>query len=399
MSGSGGVTATPAERQVRALYFSYFAYVGTLSPYLSLYLEASGYSVAAIGLLLAVPQAMRIFAPPLWGALADRSGLGGRLLVAGAALTTLFVLLLPWAVAHGQAMTLVLLAALFLASAGITPIAEATALSLAGGDAGRYGSMRLWGSIGFVIAVVVVGPALDLTGALALPWFLAAITGGIVLVGLRLAALAGPPRTAPASRLRSRLRERAVAAFFVANFLMLFAHAALYVLFSLYLQRHGYSKSAIGLFWAISVLAEIALFRWQSVLFNRFSAVGLFAFSIGVAALRFALVGVSGGGLWLLLVSQLLHAITFGLHHSASMALLHRWFGPAQQGRAQALFVTIGYGCGGTLGGLAMSAIWENVSPEAAFAGASLAAGAGCLFALACAERGTGRGPAEEPSP
>src|SRR5690606_23070827 len=149
MSVAGGAAAIRAERQVRALYFSYFAYVGTLSPYLSLYFEASGYSVAAIGLLLAVPQAMRIFAPPVWGLLADRSGLGGRLLVASALLTTVFVILLPWAVAQGQAMTLALLAALFLASAGITPIAESTALALAGGDAGRYGAMRLWGSVGF----------------------------------------------------------------------------------------------------------------------------------------------------------------------------------------------------------------------------------------------------------
>jgi PPP family 3-phenylpropionic acid transporter len=398
MPAPGGVTAARAERQVCALYFAYFAYVGTLSPYLSLYLEASGYSVAAIGLLLAVPQAMRIVAPPLWGLLADRSGLGGRLLVAGASLTTVFVLLLPWAVAHGQAMAFVLLAALFLASAGITPIAESTALSLAGGDAGRYGAMRLWGSVGFVIAVVAVGPALDLAGARALPWFLAAIAGGIVVVGLRLAGLAGPPRVATGPRLRSRLRERAVAAFFVANFLMLFAHAALYVLFSLYLQRHGYSNAAIGCLWAVSVFAEIALFRWQSFLFHRFPAAALFAFSIGVAAVRFALVGASEGGLTLILVSQLLHAITFGLHHSASMALLHRWFGPARQARAQALFVTIGYGCGGTLGGLAMSGIWENLSPEAAFAGASLAAAAGCLFALACADRGPGRREAEEPS-
>ncbi len=396
MVGPGGAAAARAERQVRALYFCYFGYVGTLSPYLSLYFEASGYSVAQIGVLLAVPQALRIFAPPAWGLLADRTGAAGRLLVASALLTTLFVVLLPWAAARGQAATLLLLAALFFASAGITPIAESTALGLAGGDPGRYGAMRLWGSVGFVVAVVVVGPALDLTGATTLPWYLAAIAGGIAVVGLRLAGLAGPPRTAPAVRLRTRLGERPIVAFFVANFLMLFAHAALYVLFSLYLQRHGYSKTAIGLFWAVSVLAEIALFRWQSVLFSRFSATTLFAFSIGIAALRFALVGVSAGGLALLVFSQLLHAITFGLHHSASMALLHRWFEPAQQARAQALFITIGYGCGGTLGGLAMSAVWENDSPEMAFAGASLAAAAGFLVALACADRSAGRDQAEE---
>jgi len=398
MPQPGAAAAASAERQLRALYFSYFAYVGALSPYLSLYFEASGYTVAPIGVLLAVPQALRIVAPPVWGMLADRGDSAGRLLVASALFTGCFALLLPWGAASGQLASLVLHALLFFASAGINPIAEATALAIAGGDAGRYGGMRLWGSVGFVVAVVAVGPALDLGGARLLPWILAAIAGGIALAGLRLAGRAGPPRTAPAVRLRSRLRERPVAAFFVANFLMLFAHAALYVLFSLYLQRHGYSRTAIGLFWALGVVAEIALFRWQAILFARHSAAGLFAFSIGVAALRFALVGASAGGLVLLVFTQLLHAITFGLHHSASMALLHRWFEPAQQGRAQALFVTIGYGCGGMLGGLAMSAVWEHVSPEAAFAGASLAAAAGCLVALACADRTAGRDQAKEPS-
>ena len=85
-----------------------------------------------------------------------------------------------------------------------------------------------------------------------------------------------------------------------------------------------------------------------------------------------------------MLVSQLLHAITFGVHHSAAMALLHRWFEPGEQGRAQALFITLGYGIGGSIGGLAAGWWWDHVAPAWAFYSAALAAALGWLAVAAC---------------
>jgi len=188
-------------------------------------------------------------------------------------------------------------------------------------------------------------------------------------------------------RLRDRLRQTHIAAFFLANFLMIFAHASYYVLYSLFLEEQGYSKTAIGALWTLGVVAEVALFRWQRHLFDRFAALSLLGFSIGVAALRFVLIGASGGALWLLLVAQLLHAITFGLHHSAVMKILHQWFDVQQQARAQALYVTLAYGLGGALGGLVVSALWVQVSPAGAFFGAGLAAAIGTVFAVVAIRR------------
>jgi len=125
------------------------------------------------------------------------------------------------------------------------------------------------------------------------------------------------------------------------------------------------------------VLAEIVLFRVQRPLFERFGALPLLSFSLAVAALRFALIGWGGASLVLIVVTQLMHAVTFGVHHSAVMALLHRWFAPAQQGRAQALYAVTGYGLGGSLGGLGASLLWDGVSPAAAFYGAAVAAALG----------------------
>src|SRR5690606_29412653 len=141
----------------------------------------------------------------------------------------------------------------------------------------------------------------------------------------------------PAISIAERLAERGVQAFFASAFLMMFAHAALYAFFSLFLVELGYSKTAIGLLWALGVLAEIAVFWFQRGLFQRYSALRLLDASLLAAALRFTMIGLSAAWLPALLLAQLLHALTFGVHHSASIATLQHWFDPSQQARAQAL--------------------------------------------------------------
>lgn len=356
---------------VRALFFAYFAFIGIFSPYLSLWFDSRGLSIGQIAVLMSLPQLLRIVAPPFWGWLADRFGYRIALL-RGSALASLGVLLLfPFA---GGAPTLaVLMLLLFFLTAAQMPIGETIALDLARGDAGRYGRMRMWGSVGFIVTVLGAGPLLDRFGLAALPWLMAGAMA--LLVGVTLRLPEQPLQRAPrrGASLGQRLREPAVLAFLASAFLMVFAHAALYSFFSLFLERHGYSTTAIGAIWAIGVVAEIALFMLQRHLFDRLSAMRLLAFSFLVCGLRFAMIGASEGALWVLVWAQLMHAATFGLHHSASMAVLHRWFEPAQQGRAQAAFIVVAYGLGGSVGGLTAGWLWEHLSPTAAFFGAALA--------------------------
>jgi PPP family 3-phenylpropionic acid transporter len=368
---------------VRALYFAYFAFVGIVSPYLSLWLDARGLSIAEIAVLMALPQALRIVAPPFWGWLADRGGRRVALLRAASIAALAVLLAFPLAsrtVEYGAAML-----ALYFLTAAVMPIGEAIALDLSGGDAGRYGRLRLWGSVGFVVTVLAGGPLLDAFGIGALPWLMVATMALLAAVTLRLPDRPAPRAARAAMPVRDRLREPAVVAFLASAFLMVFAHAALYSFFSLFLERNGYGTTAIGAIWGIGVAAEIALFTMQRRLFDRLSAMRLLAFSFLVSALRFAMVAASGGALWVLLWAQLMHAVTFGLHHSASMAVLHRWFEPSQQARAQAAFIVVAYGLGGSIGGVAAGWLWEHVSPSAAFAGASVAGFAGWVTVVLAA--------------
>ena len=67
-----------------AYYFAYFTYAGALVPYFSLWLAAQGYGAAQIALVLAMPQLARVFAPSLWGWLADHTGRQREIVVFGA---------------------------------------------------------------------------------------------------------------------------------------------------------------------------------------------------------------------------------------------------------------------------------------------------------------------------
>lgn len=381
---------------IAAVLFCYFALVGGTSPYLSLYLDDLELPVEAIGVLMALPQFIRVVAPPVWGWLSDRSGWRVRLLRATALVAATAIIALPWAGPQAAGL-FVALAVQYFALSAHGPVLESLVLGLAAGDAGRYGRIRLWGSIGFISAVLGFGWLLDRIGIGRLPLLMAGL--GCLLVASSFTLVEHPvPRrgTAPAGQ-GGRLASPPAIAFFASAFLMIFAHAALYGFLSLYLAGHGYGKAGIGLLWALGVVAEIALFWWQKRLFSRFSAMALLAFSLLTAVLRFVLIAVSDGWLAAILVAQVMHAVTFGVHHSASMAVLHRWYGAERQARAQAAFATIGYGLGGSCGGLAATWLWTQVSPPAAFLGAALAAllGWGAIalcrrldYAAAAARRG-----------
>ena len=358
-----------------AVFFaSYFAYVGLFAPYLSLWLNGRGFSPAEIGLLASPMQWTRVVGPPVWGALADRDQPHRlpKMLVACSVIALGFagLLLFDWSL---WALFAVLFGMSFFLS-GLIPITESMTIKATGGDLGRYGRVRLWGSVGFIVAVLLSGWLFDRIGIEAMPF------GLLVVLALLVFAARGLPSEPVAAQQTARLSYReilarpAVKGFLFASFLMLLAHAPLYTLFSLWLEQKGYSRTEIGLLWTLGVLAEILVFQFQRHFFARFSIALIWRISYAVTALRFALISISEGGLLILLFAQAMHAVTFGLHHSASVALVRQWFPQAAQARGQALYTMAAYGLGGSLGGIAAGSIWEVFFPEAAFWAAAIAA-------------------------
>ncbi len=365
---------TKQGRPIAALFGGYFFYVGIFSPYLSLYFAARKFAVAEIAFLLSLSSVLRILGPYAWGLLADRSQRPERLVQYSAFLMIPFTAALNYGSSFGDPFVnySIIMILLFFTSSAFGPIGEALAVGLTGNDRGRYGRLRSFGSIGYIIAVIGMGPILDAVGIFSLPWWLLGASVVLFLITLTL-PVSAIEKSRVVEPVMPLLRQPAVAAFFASAFLMVFAHFSLYTFYSLYLERLGFTKSQIGLLWGVGVLAEIAMFYAQHRLFKAYSLQKLALSSLLIAAIRFALIGAAGASVPLLVFAQLLHAVTFAVHHSASVALLNEWFSSAQRARAQALYIVVAYGMGGTLGALLLAQLWDRISPAAVFYGASAA--------------------------
>ena len=238
--------------------FFYYAHAGTFSTYASLFFADKGMTVAQIGVLMSLIQVLRIFGPNLWGWVADHTerrvvvlritGLAALIAFSGFFIGTTF--------AHFFAAMVLL--NLFTSAQG--PICEALMLSEMRGDLTHYGRIRLWGSIGFIVATMLTAYALDYWGTRALPWAAGALLVCVVGAALRMREVPRQHHAGPRPALLAVLRRREVLAFFASTALMVSAHSSLYTFYSLYLERAGYSKTVIGAMWSLGVTAEVLLF-------------------------------------------------------------------------------------------------------------------------------------------
>lgn len=369
-----------------ALSFCYFAAIGLFNPYAPLWFQSLGYSTVLIGALAALQSWTRVFAPYAWSWFGDHSGRRVEL-IRLSAVGTLCASAALLGVQQALPVALVT-AALFLSNSGVVPLYEAVLSHLLrtgdGIDTQRYGRVRVWGSVGFIVSVTAFGALLERFGIAIFPAFVAAMNGLMLLAALRLPATHEDAlHDEPAPPVLPLLRRPEVAWFFASIFFTVLAHTSLYAFFSLYLVSLGYGKTAVGALWAVSVAVEIAFFWYQGRWFARLAPHGWLQVVAAVTALRF--VATASGGAWLavLVLAQLSHAVTFATHHAACISLLQGYFPERLRGRGQALYTTLGYGLPGVVGGLGGGWVIERFGFAAVFWAAALAG----VAALSCARR------------
>ncbi len=379
-----------------ALSASYFAHIGFFNPYLPLWLQHLGFPIVVISLLAAVQSATRIFAPYAWGTLSDRSGERVRLLRWSAFVALVASAGLWWD--GGPLWVGAVLLVLFAHTGSMMSLTEAAMAHLVAGDWGRYGRIRLWGSLGFMVTVLAAGAWFERFGMGHFPaWTL------LTLAAVLACAFWMPDvrdkqggAHAPGLPVGPVLRQPAMRWFFANLFFHVTAHFAIYAFYSLYLDSKGYGKATIGALWAVSVLVEIAWFFLQGRLMRFLPMTRWLMVCSWVAVLRMAVIAEAADWLVLLAVAQCLHALTFAAHHTACIAVVSHHFPGRLRARGQALYTVIGYGLGGMLGVLAGGGLITRVGYEALFGAATVLAllAALCAWRMQAAERAAAGEPA-----
>jgi PPP family 3-phenylpropionic acid transporter len=382
------------ERAIAAGYCTYFGAVGVFQPYWPSHLQHLGFSAAAIGMLMAVFSGVRIVGPVAAAWLADHLPDRRPLLVVAPLLAAGTVVALArvqsgWAAALG-------LAAFSLCFNGIMPVYDAHTLARLGDEPHRYGRLRLWGSIGFVVAACAVGLGIARRGIAVVPWALFALVLSTALCALALprverrAAAPGPTGT-----LLAALKRPVVVAFLLVCFLQLAGFGAYYSFYTLYLRHWGYDASTIGFYWAWGVVAEIAVFVLGPQLVRRYRLATLLQAALAGTALRWALVAAFPAQPLVMFAAQTLHLAGFGLFHAATVLLAPRLLPPGSEARAQALVSSFGWGAGGIAGNLLAGWLWQAGGPRSVYVGSVVIVLTALVVALT-ALRAVGDTPAVE---
>jgi MFS transporter, PPP family, 3-phenylpropionic acid transporter len=351
--------------RLSGFYFFHFAFIGAFAPYWSLYLKSLSFNAFQIGMLMSLLHVTRVFAPAAWGWLADHTG--KRLLIVQ--LAAIAGLVSYCGVFFGEsfawmASTMALMSFFWSAS---LPLIEATTLSYLGQSTAKYGRIRAWGSVGFIFAVIGIGYLLDAMEITSLLWAVLGFKLGIVIFSRQIpeAEIVLHPTDSPS--VRQIFKRPEVLAFFAACLLMALAHGPYYTFYSIYLVEHGYSKSIVGWLWATGVACEIGVFFLMPQLMHRFGVKQIMIFSFSCAVARFLMIGWGVEWPVIVLLAQVLHAATYGAHHAAAMVVVHHFFRGRHQAKGQALYTSLTFGLGGTLGGLFSGYVWEWLGPGLTF--------------------------------
>ena len=367
-----------------ALSASYFAHIGFFNPYLPLWLKSLGLPLVTIGVLTSLQSLTRLFAPYGWGMLSDHTG--QRVPLLRWCSTLALVISAGLWVPGGTWWIAAVLLLMFTHTSAMMPMSEAAMAHLVSQegsfDARRYGRVRLWGSLGFLVTVFAAGAWFEHAGMGHFPaWTtltLAAVTVSVWFLPDLKEAIPAHEAKVPVLPV---LRQRAVQWFFAAAFFHVLSHIGIYVFFSLYLDALGYSKTMIGLLWAVSVIVEIGWFFTQSRWLPMLSLTGWLVLCSAAMVLRMGITASSASVLTALLLAQALHALTFAAHHTVCIALLSRHFTGRLRGRGQALYTVIAYGLPGVLGGLAGGVLSSRYGLSSVF----WASVATSVIATACA--------------
>jgi PPP family 3-phenylpropionic acid transporter len=331
-------------------YFFYYFFVGSFVPYWGIYLQSENFSPSSIGILLSLFQISRIVAPNFWGWLADHTGHRVKWIKLTSFLGLIGFIGVFWA--KGFFWIFLVMSALSLFTSSTLPLAESLTLAHLATTDGHYSRIRLWGSIGFIVASLFLGYLIDFQGINILLWVLLIAQAIIFFLSNTIPETQDIQHKTNDLSIWKIIKTPSVIALLIGCTLMVSAHGVLYNFYSIYLKDHGYSSGTIGWLWAVGVICEILIFMAMPKILQRYSLKAILLMSLFLGVIRFILIGASPDHLYLLFIAQMFHAATFGSFHAASIEVIAYYFKGRNQTRGQAIYNSVAYGIGGTIGGL-----------------------------------------------
>lgn len=348
---------------IRAQYFLYFGVMGIYLPYFNLYLYHIKLTAFQIGVLSSLRSVLLVLFPVFWGMLAERLQARRTIYVSCNIASAMIWSLYLFTTRFEWLVIITLGYGVFFSP--IISFLEAITMDVLGKEKLRYGQTRAWGSVAFIAVVILVGGIIDVYPiGIILPLILAA---GLVQSAVSLGAPSvRATKLQELSRDTGQLMSRKSIVFLICAFLMLLSHGAYYGFFSIHLENLGFGKIFIGISWAVASAAEIIVMIHSGRIFKRFSLETVMIFSFTIAAVRWFLLAFIDSA-HVILITQALHAFTYGSFHMASILYIDALSSEASKTLGQTVNNAVSYGMGLMAGFFLSGYLYETVGSHALF--------------------------------
>lgn len=353
----------PIKMVLSAQYIMCFGVMGIMLPYFNLYcyhIHLSGFEIGIIG---ASRSLLMILFGVFWGLLADKFQNRRLLYILCQFANACACLFLLYANTFLGILLVIIIASIFYSP--LISFMEAFTMDLIGNDKNAYGSIRLWGSILFIVMVLIAGALLDsfshhiIIQMLVAGSFIQAVVSLII-----------PKTSKEISHDKtisfSVFRQANVVIYLISAFTMLLAHGTYYAFSSIHLEQMGATSNEIAMYWALGSIAEIIVMLNARKIFNRFSVESVLVFSFGIAGLRWLLMFYTTTVLFAIMI-QVFHAVTYGAFHIAGILYMDRCMPDETKTIGQAVNNAFSYGLGMMTGSFINGYLFEWIGTYNAF--------------------------------
>ncbi len=312
--GGAPVIDEAAERAARirlaAFYFFAFGGLGGMLPFLPIVLRDRGFDSYAISAVMLLLPLSNLFAPPLWGLLADAfNARVAAIRATGIGCAVGALLLIPDA---GLPFAILGMATYCFFRAPIIPLADSATYAALGARSDHYARIRVWGSAGFVVVSGIVG-YVEATKTPVLMFGITAAAYACATIAA-LGLVAPPPERRPGVLRKAvrAVRGTTLPALFLGSAFYYVGHGAYDVYFGLHARALGHSDAFVGLAWDVGVTCEIGLMLIAPRLLARRSGASLLVVGAAASIVRWGALSIAESAP-AILAAQTLHALTFGL--------------------------------------------------------------------------------------
>jgi PPP family 3-phenylpropionic acid transporter len=331
--------------KLASFYFFYFSIIAIHIIFLPKILELEGFSGKEIGIIYAAAPLVRFVIPFLF-----IKGLELNTKIFNFALTLLSISALAFFIAIDN-FWLLLIVNIFLgiSLALILPYVEVIALTHIGKE--RYGKIRLYGSVGFILIALLLVEVL--TSSYVAIAFLSVVAFSTTIFGYLLNS-----NDVQATSHESKLNIPILNDWrlWLGLMLMQVGFGPFYNFFTIYETAHGVSLDTTVLLWSFGVVVEIVMLYFQSPIM-KLNLLHVLQFTVIFTSLRWFILYMYPSELILVYISQSIHALSFALFHSAAISYLYSIY--ENKKLAQQFFFGVCYGMGGFIGAISSGYMYD----------------------------------------